>query len=296
VGSRTITKTGGTAQFNYECAASRDASLIALPTSAGTYIYDGNFVRLTNISVSAGTQPLGAAFHPSAEALFVPYAGTTMVRAYSTTNWGMLAEFDFQNYFTSPGNEAFGNGRIRISPDGEIIFVTVSGGVQYLRHKLNLPQRHRLLIQGSPGAYGTPTPFAYGTHWLPRETYVTITVPTVVETNGTKMICTGWTGTGSALGGTTDTSATFTLMENTIITFQWTPFAISWAVQPQGGGKEIVLSWPSLPGKTYDVLSATSPTGAFTPIVSDLPATPPVNSYTSAIESPGARYFKILMK
>lgn len=296
VGQRAITKTGGTARFNYECAASRDASLFALPTYGGTFIYDGNFNRVTNIGVSAGSQPIGAAFHPSADAVFFPFSGTTYVRAYSTTNWAMLAEYNFQHTFTTTGNKAFDNGRIRISPDGETIFVTVSGGVRYLKHNLGLPQSHRLVIQGNPANYGTPTPMAYGTYWLPRETFVTISVPTVVETNGTKMICTGWTGTGSALGGTTDPTTSFTLMDNTIITFQWVPFAITGSVQSQGGSKEIVLNWPSLPGKSYDVLSASSPAGTFTPIATDLPATSPTNSYQTPIQTPGAQFFKVLMK
>src|SRR5207248_1657668 len=57
--SRTITRSGGTGWFNYECAASRDASLFALPTYGSTFIYNGNFNLVTNVGVYAGAQPIG---------------------------------------------------------------------------------------------------------------------------------------------------------------------------------------------------------------------------------------------
>jgi hypothetical protein len=164
VALRAITRSGGTGWYNYECAASQDGSLFALPTYGSTFIYDGSFNRLTNIGVYAGAQPIGAAFHPAADAVFFPFADTTYVRAYSTTTWEMLAQFDFQGTFSTPGNHAFNNGRIRISPDGEVIFVTVSGGVRYLRHGLNLPLTRRLVVAGNPGPYGAPTPMSYGTY------------------------------------------------------------------------------------------------------------------------------------
>src|SRR6266481_4305936 len=89
VAQRAITRSGGDGWFNYECAASRDASLFAVPTYGSTFIYDGNFNRVTNIGVYAGQQPTAAAFHPAADAVFFPFAGTTFVRAYNTTTWGM---------------------------------------------------------------------------------------------------------------------------------------------------------------------------------------------------------------
>ena len=94
VASRTITRTGGTGHFNYECGASRDGSLFALPTYYGTFVYDRTFNQVTNIGVYAGQQPIGTAFHPAADAVFFPFADTSYVRAYSTTTWEMLAEYD----------------------------------------------------------------------------------------------------------------------------------------------------------------------------------------------------------
>jgi len=292
VAQRAFTRSGGDGWFNYECAASRDASLFAIPTYGGTFIYNGTFNLVTNI----GQQPIGAAFHPAADAVFFPFAGTTFVRAYNTTTWEMLAQYDFQYTFSSPGNHAFGNGRIRISPDGQIIFVTVSGGVRYLRHNLNLPQTHRLLVAGSPGQYGDPAPLSYGTYWLPHGTNLTISVPALVETNGSAVIYTGWTGTGSAAGSGTDTSASFTLTANTTLTWNWTPFVVSANMAPGPGGNQIMLQWPSLAGKSYDIFFATNLLAGFAPVAMDLPATPPNNIYQGAIGLAGAGFYKVKMK
>ena len=262
VALRAITKSGGTGWFNYECAASRDASLFAFPTYGSTFIYDGNFNRVTNIGVYAGAQPIGAAFHPSADAVFFPFAGTTYVRAYNTTTWEMLAQFDFQNSFTSPGNHAFGNGRIRISPDGQIIFVTVSGGVRYLRHNLNVPLAHRLVVAGSPGSFGAPTPLSYGTYWLADGTNLTINVPALIETNGTRFICSGWTGSGSVPASGATTSATFTLLTNSVLTWNWQTNQYQLTVSIVGQGTvNVTNAWYS-PGATAN-LTATPASNYF---------------------------------
>jgi hypothetical protein len=296
VATRAITRTGGTGRYNYECGASRDGSLFALPTYFGTYIYNRIFNQVTNIGVYAGAQPIGAAFHPAADAVFFPFAGTTYVRAYNTTTWEMLAQFDFQAAFSTPGNHAFGNGRIRISPAGEIIFVTVSGGVSYLRHALNVPLTHRLVVAGNPKPYGESTPTAYGTYWLEHGTWVSLSVPAYVETNGTAFISTGWTGTGSAAGSGTTTDTGFSLLANTTLTWNWTPFVVSANVESQPGGNQIVLRWPSVAGKSYDVLCATNLRAGFAPVATDLPDTPPYNIYQGATGPSRAGFYRVQMK
>jgi plastocyanin len=296
VATRTIVRTAGDGRSNYESAASRDGSLFAIPTYFGTYIYNRTFTQITNIGVYAGAQPIGAAFHPSADAVFFPFAGTTYVNAYSTVDWSLLGQFDFQNTFSTPGNHAFTNGRIRISPDGQIIFVTVSGGVSYLRHGLSLPQTHRLLVTGNPNAYGTPSPIPYGSYWLSHGTNITISVPAVAATNGAGFLCSGWTGTGSAAGAGSGTSMNLTLLANSTLTWNWTPLAVSANVVSQAGGNQLVLQWPSLDGATFDILSATSLQSGFTPLVTDIAATPPTNVYQIPIGSTPAAFYKVRIK
>jgi len=294
VASRTITRTGGTGHDNYECGASRDGSLFAFPTDYGTFVYNRTFNQVTNIGVYAGAQPIGAVFHPAADAVFSPFADTNYVRAYSTTTWEMLAEYYFQDTFSTPGNRAFDNGRIRISPDGEIIFVTVSGGVRYLRHGLDVPLTHRLVVAGNPAPYGEPTPISYGTHWLSHGTYVWLSVPAAVETNGTAFISTGWTGTGSAAGSGTTTDTGFTVMANTTLTWNWTLLAVRATLE--AGGSQIMLQWPSVAGKYYDVLYATNLQIGFVPVATDLSGAPPTNFYQRALGPEDAGFYRVQMK
>jgi len=296
VASRTIAKSGGTGWYNYECAASRDASLFAIPTYGSTFIYNTNFTQITNIGVYAGAQPIGAAFHPSADVVFFPFAGTTYVKAYSTADWSLLAQFDFGYAFSTPGNHAFNNGRIRISPDGQIIFVTVGGGVRYLRHNLTLPLTHRLLVAGSPASYGAPTPLPYGAYWLPDGTNLTVSVPSFVMTNAAEVVCTGWNGSGSVASGGISNAVSFTLTNNSTLTWNWTPFAVSMIVQSQPGGKQILLQWPSVPGASYDVLWATNVLGPFGTLTTGLPGAPPYNSYQTPIGGAGAGFYKVNMR
>lgn len=296
VATRTITKQGGTGHFNYECGASKEGSLFALPTYYGCLVYDRAFNQITNIGVYAGAQPIGAAFHPASDVVFFPFTGTTLVRAYSTATWEILAEYNFQSAFTTPGNHAFTNGRIRMSPDGQIIFATSSGGVRYLRHGLNVPLSHRLVVAGNPGPYGAPTPIAYGTYWLPHGSSVAVSVPAYVQDNGGCVISTGWTGTGSASGSGTTTDTSFTLTSNSILTWNWTPFVVSANPEPQSGGNRMVFSWPSVAGRSYDLLYATNLLSGFVPVATDLPATPPNNTFLSAVPSASVGFYSLKMK
>jgi plastocyanin len=292
VASRAFARNGGDGWFNYECAVNRDASIFAVPTYGGTFIYNGNFTLITNIGAYAGQQPVGAAFHPAADVVFFPFAGTTFVKAYSTTNWQMLDQYDFQYTFSSPGNHAFDNGRIKTSPDGQIIFVTVSGGVRYLRHGLTVPLTHRLLVSGNPSGYGPVDPVTYGSYWLPHGTNLTISVPEFGQGNGSGAVCRGWVGTGSATGSGAGNSTSFALNSNSTVTWNWAPFVVSGNKQ----ANQINLTWPSLSGKTYDVMFSTNVSSGFLPVAIDLPATPPNNTYPAAIGPARTGFYKVKMK
>jgi len=125
---------------------------------------------------------------------------------------------------------------------------------------------------------------------------VAISVPALVETNGSAVIYTGWTGTGSAPGSGTDTAASFTLTANTTLTWNWAPFVVRANVTPGPGGGQIMLQWPSLAGKSYDIFFATNLLAGFAPVAMDLPATPPNNIYQGAIGPAGAGFYKVKMK
>ncbi len=270
---RLITRGTGTSKFNFECAASRDGSLFAVPTYGSTYIYNATLGLVTNIGVYAGAQPVGAAFHPFADALFCPLATTPYVRVYSTTNWATLADLDFGTYFSalSTAPQAFAQGRTRLSPDGSIVFVTVSGGVQYYRHGLNLQLLNRLVVSGNSGPYGTPAPIPYGTNWLARGTNLTIQVPALVETNGIRFQCAGWTGSGSVPAGGSTTSTTFTLQTNSSLTWNWatSQYQLKVAVYGQGA-VNTTNAWYS-PGAAANLTATPGSNYFFVRWVGDLP-------------------------
>ncbi len=123
----------GTSAFNYEIGVSRDGTQFAIPTYEGTYICDASLVKTgTVIGAYAGAQPIGVVYSPVANLVYFPFAATTQVRAYDTTTWTQVAAYDFGDTFSSPGNHAFVNGRMKISRDGTLLFGTVTGGVRYL--------------------------------------------------------------------------------------------------------------------------------------------------------------------
>ncbi|OQX89509.1 MAG: hypothetical protein B6D65_02800 [candidate division Zixibacteria bacterium 4484_93] len=72
--------------------------------------------------------------------------------------------------------------------------------------------------------YGTPAP-SVGTHEFPSGTEIFCTVDDSVVSADERHICTGWTGTGSVpSSGTGSTTPTFTMTENSTITWNWQNF------------------------------------------------------------------------
>jgi hypothetical protein len=124
----------GTGWFNYEIAASRNGSQYALPTYGGTFITDAGLVKQsTPLGQYAGPQPVGVAYHPTRDLVYFPWAGTSSVQVYDSTTRTRVTEYDFESAFTSNGNRAFVNGRLRLSRNGSLLFASVDGGVRFLR-------------------------------------------------------------------------------------------------------------------------------------------------------------------
>jgi hypothetical protein len=55
----------------------------------------------------------------------------------------------------------------------------------------------------------------------------------------------------------------------------------------------VVLSWPSVAGRTYSVERATSLAGGFMPVTGQLPAEPPGNSYTDIVSEASCLFYRI---
>ena len=61
------------------------------------------------------------------------------------------------------------------------------------------------------------------------------------------------------------------------------PFNIVYTLVQQGAVKQLLLQWPSVAGKSYNVWFTTNLSSPFSIIASNLAATPPFNSYQDTV-------------
>ncbi len=93
--------------------------------------------------------------------------------------------------------------------------------VTALNLDLNTP-RWTLDILGSPDEYGAPQALGYGSHLVAEGSVVTNSVVSPAEeSEGTRRACTGWTGTGDVPANGSATTVSFTLTEDSALTWQW---------------------------------------------------------------------------
>jgi hypothetical protein len=59
------------------------------------------------------------------------------------------------------------------------------------------------------------------------------------------------------------------------------------------GSSSLQLQWPSAPGRFYRLLSADLATGPFSPLVTNIAATAPLNSLTNPITTPSSRFYRL---
>lgn len=122
--------TDGTSHFDEEIATNSDGSQCAILTYYGAYMYNGSFTHLTTIGQYAGPRPVGVAYHPTRPLVFFPWYGTTKVRAYETSSFTQVDEYDLGSNFNEW--EPFGSGRAKVSASGRFLVCSVAGGVRYM--------------------------------------------------------------------------------------------------------------------------------------------------------------------
>jgi len=123
----------GTSAFNYEMTVNATGTQFAIPTYGGTLVYDANYQVQTRLGGYPEDHPIGGAYHPVEPQAFFPWEGTREVRVYDMRDFALLGSYDFEDDFVNPGNVAFVQGRTRLSRDGSLLMVSVTGGVRYLR-------------------------------------------------------------------------------------------------------------------------------------------------------------------
>lgn len=158
--------TDGTSWFNYEIATDQYGLQFAIPTYGGTFVYDDLYEKIGTLGVYAGGQPIGVAYHPVDEIAYFPWATTSQVRVYDMTTLTQVGAYDFGDQFGSNGNWAFMQGRTRLSRDGSLLMVSVTGGIalqnQYaalhagdISTATNVGQAVSVPLQGSIGNNGS---------------------------------------------------------------------------------------------------------------------------------------------
>ncbi|MEI8386587.1 MAG: hypothetical protein WCG76_03210, partial [Verrucomicrobiota bacterium] len=64
--------------------------------------------------------------------------------------------------------------------------------------------------------------------------------------------------------------------------------------EPSTGG--LVISWPSVDGKTYRVEQSADLSGSWTVQTSNIPATPPLNTQQAPLPAGGSIFFRIVVE
>jgi uncharacterized repeat protein (TIGR01451 family) len=149
VASQTITGSVDDGWFNFEVGVNRNGSQFAVPTYYGTFIYDTNLQQTGLLGTYATEGPIGLAYDAEADLAFFAWWPTSGLRVYETHTWAEVANYDCGYSFQWTGNGAFGQGRVRASRDGNNLFVTVGGGVQWISRPVSPPADLALSLTGS---------------------------------------------------------------------------------------------------------------------------------------------------
>lgn len=124
--------TNGTSGLNYEIGTNRNGTQFSIPTYGGTFVYSSSFTKIATLGVSAGPQPIGVVYHPTQDIVYFAWAGTQEVRGFETATFSQVSTFNMGYTFQQTGNQAFTQGRLRISRDGALLFAAIGGGVGYV--------------------------------------------------------------------------------------------------------------------------------------------------------------------
>lgn len=192
--------TDGTSWFNFEMGANNDGTQYAIPTYGGTFFYDVNLVKIGTIGQYAGALPIGVAYHPVEKLAYFPWSNTSEVRVYDVSTFSQINAYNFEDNFSWVGNWAFVQGRTKLSLDGSLLVVTVTGGVRYLIQyaPLNASEVFASTIEGSPvavtlaGTIGNGGMLGYSISQPPTSGSLSGTAPNLVYTPNT-----GFSGTDS---------------------------------------------------------------------------------------------------
>jgi uncharacterized repeat protein (TIGR01451 family) len=147
VAKQMITATVSFGSFLFDGAANRDGSQFLGLASTGTYLINSNFTQVTTVPTS-----IGAAYHPQADMMFLAVASSSNLLALETHTLAAITNYVFGNEVL-PGvgvfQQAFQQGRVRVSRDGNNVFVTGNSGIQWISRGTGLPADLGVSLMGS---------------------------------------------------------------------------------------------------------------------------------------------------
>jgi DNA-binding beta-propeller fold protein YncE len=114
----------------FEIAIAPNGSQSAVPTYGGTFIDDAK-KSFPAVGTYAGQTPIGAAYAPTGDVVYFPFAQSNFVAEYDRRTMTERRRFTVPGQFDWTGNGAFVEGRTKVSPDGRLLFVTLDDGVFY---------------------------------------------------------------------------------------------------------------------------------------------------------------------
>lgn len=122
--------TGALGWFLFEIGISPNGDQLAVPTYGGTFI-DDRRKTFPSVGTYAGQTPIAAAYAPSGDVVYFPFAMSNYVAEYDRSTMTERRRFTVPGQFDWTGNGAYVEGRAKVSADGRMLFVTLNGGVFY---------------------------------------------------------------------------------------------------------------------------------------------------------------------
>lgn len=121
-----------TSGFLYEIGVNGSGTQFAVPTTGGTVMYNSSFLPQVTIGNYDNGLPLAAAYHPTQPKIYFPWSRTGEVRVFDAGTLQPTGSYNFETSFDMPNPRAFITGRTKISRDGSLLAVSVSGGVRFV--------------------------------------------------------------------------------------------------------------------------------------------------------------------
>lgn len=131
--SMSMTTTGNVNAPIYDIAIDRTSSFLAIPTYRDLRIYDMSDNLITTIPSSIYGEPLGVAYNPVKDLLYVSWAGSSTVTVFDSLTQVFIENINTPYSLGWNGNWGMEDGHIKISDDGTQAFIQVPGGIYSFR-------------------------------------------------------------------------------------------------------------------------------------------------------------------